>query len=1262
MVSYQSQLPSGNYGDHTSSMRSLPQSNYLSIFKETPSYRHLNIALVTTRLIFLVAVSFSFAILYYLITKDLNLGFIAAISVFAVLLIIFYPKLRARVKSNDLFFFESTRDNYTLFSSSRANAYHIAFQIFKVVIMPENVRPNMSKFVSSLYNLNIPFTYQVESLPEIFSQSKEQIVPRSNMRRSPIKNLPINFCIYFTVFTKQSGLLFPWKIYTMIKNVNEYANALRMVFFANFHHYKIDRLENSQLVARISGTQKKEVSSFSNSDPWIMLIVLRSVTIIVLGIVFSALLSLLVGIGWVIVTSLIITIGFLWLFLRDLYTIFNYIIVELKPKSIVRNYALKNVNVAKPSKIGDAIQIIFDQRYIALYRCFSLKFARQPLYGSSKKNQKIYPFFTIDKFYEAIVSSNLFFTITNTSIPLNYREFLKESQPFFTDRTKEILSKLEKPSEKKSFLETRHGIWKSVLTYSIYSIRAIDDLNEEVLTEMLQEVEDNAITLKNTFHMNLKAFEIEEIPRKKLETAFLVERLKNSDILPIGTGLNYLIFQGVTLGQLNYISSHFRKGIDTRIASEFISPLHLPNQLIMGDVLDTEHFNGETRFGFTFSQISNLLLTNGDKRLRQAALMKIVAEITICDKSCIVFDHMGNWSILIKLFQDTEYSNHFAYYKLGDMFRLHYNLTATPSNPDILKFNAEYMNLFCDAFELSYQQKHFNPDVAKEMLLSNESDVSTEATRLQHVPPWESPLGKDLIMNLQQLKRESNFFVGKGEISHEKNVLENTIYSNKTVIIDLSGSNDLKTQLFAQYLMLAKIIYNLKSNSSESRKTILLPRGDSFFTDYFVETNRYDYKVANFLEPLLNHEFGFIFTANQVRYCHSSFLNYFTNILAFRTFDHNDIDRLKALMNLDLLHGTGVYSTSRNETFQTHFLKNLNSADYECLVKRDDNDQPFPVRLNLSNFINAVPMTKQEIYAYMKSQGYQPERVRELILKSIEKSLFEIHFKPYEVFIPEIIQFLTAVKRQETIGNLYESHLKGELLKFIVDKATKISQVKKIIRQIRNELFEKMETHRYLIKQSVTTAAGSESIRSSYKVGEQFERSLSEYRQKREDLRKPPTPELIEQETPYTEIGANKGSFTADINKESHQIDPLTMKVYLSQENDALISNLFRIFKSIQSKRFRDALQIEKSILRSFFHNLYKRLFHRDKVLISEDIQLIIELLQNKVSFPYNAAQVMELITTIDNINPHLDPTEAIVTDLYNKITIFQLNIAKVLN
>ncbi len=1238
----------------------LRKSNYLSIFKDTPSYRHLNTALLTVRLIFLIAVSFSLAMFSYAANWDLNLVIFEGVSAFCFLMVSFYPKLHARSKLRDLFFFQSARDKYTMFYSSRSNASHVAFQAFKVVIMPENVRPNLSKFVSSLYNLKIPFTYQVESLPAIFSQGKE--VKRSTQRYPSVKSLPINISIYFTVFANQSGLLFPWKIHAMIKQVNEHANALRAAFFANFHHYKIDKLDGSQITAAVSCNTEKQASNFSSSGFWTVVVVLRLLILLVLEIAFYSLTSLIIGVGWVILTCCAVSIGFLWLFFKDLYSAFNFVVLSVKPKSLIRNNALNNVYVAKPSRIGDAIQITLGRGYLALYRSFSLKFARQPLHGSSRKNETLHPFFNVEKFYEAVVSSNPYFTVTSTSIPLNYAKFLKDCEPFFTDKTSKMLSNFETPSEKKSFLEIRYGIWQSVVTLSVCSIRSIEGLTEEIFEQMLQEVEDNATILMNTFHMNLQAFELEEIPKKRLETAFLTERLKTSEILPVGTGLNYLVFQGITLSHFNYISSHFRKGVDTRIASEFISPLHLPNQVTMGAVLDTEHFNEEAKFGFTFEQINNLLVTNGDKKLRRTTLMKIVAELTLQGKSCVVLDHTGSWSILIKLFQDTEYSDRFAYYKLGDTFRLHYNLTATPSNPDILKFNLEYMNLFCDAFELAYQQKHFNPDVAKEMLLSNESDVSTEATRLQHTPPWEAPLGKNVIMTLQQLKQESNFFVGKGEISHEKDVLENAIYSNKTVVIDLSASNDLKTQLFAQFLMLAKIIFSLKANPSEAKKIAILPRADSFFTDYFVEKNRYDYKVANFLEPLLNHEFGFMCTANQVRYCHSSFLNYFTNIVAFRTFDHRDVEKLRSLMNLDLLHGTGVYSTSRNETFQSHFLKNLSSSDYECVVKRDDNAQPFPVRLNLSTFAETAPMSKQEIYAYMKSQGYQPERVREQILKSSERSLFEIHFKPYEALIPEVIQFITAVKHQETIGNLYEAHLKGELLKFIVTKAAKISQDKRVIKQIRDDIFAKMEAHRYLVKQSVTTAAGSESIRSSYKVGEQFERSLSEYRQKQEGAERSATLELIEREAPYSEPKKIEGADSVESLDSTPKVDALTAKVYLSQENDALVSNLFRTFKVIQSKRFQEALRLEKSMLRDFFRHLYHRIFHEDKALISADMEQLVDLLQDKLRFPYDASQVMELMGFIDNVNPHLEPTEAIVTDLYDRITIFQLNAAKVLN
>ena len=106
----------------------------------------------------------------------------------------------------------------------------------------------------------------------------------------------------------------------------------------------------------------------------------------------------------------------------------------------------------------------------------------------------------------------------------------------------------------------------------------------------------------------------------------MCEIFKNNEFTLTGTHLSNVFFQGKTLIYLTDIADVLKKGITTRIASEFNTPLSLENNIILGNTLNTEVFEEELPFGFTTEQTQNILITNGKLTHRELFAMKLVSK------------------------------------------------------------------------------------------------------------------------------------------------------------------------------------------------------------------------------------------------------------------------------------------------------------------------------------------------------------------------------------------------------------------------------------------------------------------------------------------------------------------------------------------------------------------------------------------------------------------------------------------------------------
>ncbi|HEA70587.1 hypothetical protein LCGC14_1212220 [marine sediment metagenome] len=114
------------------------------------------------------------------------------------------------------------------------------------------------------------------------------------------------------------------------------------------------------------------------------------------------------------------------------------------------------------------------------------------------------------------------------------------------------------------------------------------------------------------------------------------------------------------------------------------------------------------------------------------------------------------------------------------------------------------------------------------------------------------------------------------------------------------------------------------------------------------------------------------------------------------------------------------------------------------------------------------------------------------LLDQIKKTLFEKDFGEYSGFTQEIKQFLEIISTIDQIGSLYGKKLEKELKIVIFPKALRYLGGKVEVKKVRDEIFQILVKQGYLIENHPKTAGGSESIRTSFSAGPQYQKALED--------------------------------------------------------------------------------------------------------------------------------------------------------------------------
>jgi len=280
----------------------------------------------------------------------------------------------------------------------------------------------------------------------------------------------------------------------------------------------------------------------------------------------------------------------------------------------------------------------------------------------------------------------------------------------------------------------------------------------------------------------------------------------------------------------------------------------------------------------------------------------------------------------------------------------------------------------------------------------------------------------------------------------------------------------------------------------------------------------------------------------------------------------------------------------------------------------------------------------------MKSQGYDIRDTEKKIMEQTRKTIFQKDLGIYSGFIDEVKQFLEALKTVDQVGNLYEKRVKKELKEFIFPKASKIFKNKAEIKKSRDEIFSILIKFGYLVEDHPTRASGSESVRTSYSVGDHYDKALDD----EFETKQPYAIESLDLESAIPQILGyeEKQARTYIIKKKG-------LKKALAREFSNFLFELFNVYEFITHEEYKNALKIEHNLVRRFLIDVYKHYFNANYLVTTKDLTGFIENLVTDAHLPFTKEELLDYVERYQVIDFDHSDVHSLANEVYEFISVF---------
>lgn len=1242
-------------------------SNYLNIWKRSPSFNDVNSDLAAVKVgcvgLLLGAVMF----LSYMVFKNLVLSIMAAITCAVLFLLSFHDqlfclknflslKLRSASRIDpfeDLRFWMIGSKRDVLLYENVKDKMTVGVKIFRVKVVAENVEPNYLSFLKGLANNDIPFTYQVIQQPLVGSTSSKNS-PLMNMNES-IESL--RTVIYFCTFHDIKGTN-KREIGYLLDVLDMFAASLESGFKSNYRHHEIKLLKGNRLIngfrvmfTRSVPENEETARKQPNRPSHAIHSAVKSSFLVMTSLYLFLLLERLGVISFLAIAFLIgFTIAFTWLFWRELLFAFSRA-SRFRDSGIIHVQPFEGVEWYHYRRAPECLFTLVDKKLLIGTKIFNHNYIIPPFLDT-----RGLPIAKITKFMEAIVPARIPVSFTCQMAPVRFSTLHEKGWNCLLERIQDQMVQHDDALSQETFMKYRYGIFRTIITMGIHEVLPVKKYSLKHASRVEWALRESEMKVMASFAMNMDTHKGMMLGGTRLISGYLFESLKSKFFRVNGSHLGYLFIQGAYLARLIEIFPDFKKGLKSKIAAEFNAPLSLENVITIGHSINTEFHSKEIKAGFRKNQAGNVLITGGSLDSREMVMMKLALELVRARVPCIAFDFSGEWSRLLSYFKGSMHDEAIDYFALGSSFTLDPFTSGIPYDQN----NADYLNYMFESLSLVFQKDEHEMEAFKAQVRNAANSLNSDGTMsmmkedVVNAQPWEKKGGEDAFVNFfdQFPSKDMGSLSLSGEESESITVKE-FVDTDATIIIDLSSLKDLRKKVFSTLVIIAKIIHHVESEKPYHEKILFFPQVDAAFNAQFIKRTGNHGKIDAFIEPLKKMGFGLVAVTESISHVHPHVYPYFRNYIALKTTEREDISRIEKLMNFRALHGRGIYGKERNEAFQLEYLTTM--KPWEMIIKRSDVEQPFPLKLDAKVLAMTPVMKKNEIVEFMRGHGHDMERSEQNIIDKAKKSLFRKNFDYYFAFIEEIIEFMEAMKTIQGVSGNYKNTLKEELLKFITPRAIKIlgtGKKKSKVITFRNDIFNILLKHDYLVENHPLHASGSESIRTSYCVGPQYEKALAEHRAEKNQENEPYHYELVSR---GDSVGDKGGKDIISNNGSEESRDAVELRTILASELGAMFDTLFRVHLALKNGRVHDARKLERDILKELFERIYCRLNGNgmEDLPAEKQLELLTACLTSMEGFPVTEEALLTLMDECAKINHSIDNPEQDTRTLYHKLDAF---------
>jgi hypothetical protein len=218
--------------------------------------------------------------------------------------------------------------------------------------------------------------------------------------------------------------------------------------------------------------------------------------------------------------------------------------------------------------------------------------------------------------------------------------------------------------------------------------------------------------------------------------------------------------------------------------------------------------------------------------------------------------------------------------------------------------------------------------------------------------------------------------------------------------------------------------------------------------------------------------------------------------------------------------------------------------------------------------------------------------------------------------------------------------LKRELKTIIYPKASKLFTTKPEIKKCRDDIFDILVKQGYLVEDHPRLASGSESIRTSYSVGVQYQKALEDEFEFNKAYSLEPLERKSETILSFPDQPSRK-----------YIIQEKNLKKAITQELSNFLFELFTVYEYILNEDYRNALKIEDNLVRNFLTELYKHYYNKDTIVQSAVLDEFVSFLSTVPNLSFTKEELNGILTQAINLNSNNLKSQA--EEIYEVISSF---------